>query len=233
MKNKLISLSLLLALCFLAPVAAAAPTMYLIPDSTIAFRDSLFTLYLLADASTVNLKAYSVEINFDRNIISADSASVVEGALLATPGDPTFFWVGFSPDSATLYVDGAILGDGATVTGTGILATITFKTVGFGTSDINFISVRARDGDNNSLIFGNVDAWIKVCQFVGDVNADNRLNISDAVYLINWIFASGPYPIPDPGVGDVNCDSTTTISDVVYIINYIFASGAPPCGPCY
>lgn len=233
MNKKLITLFVLVLLTAVAPVVSAAPTMYLIPDSTTVFRDSSFVIYLFADAASLNLKAYSVEITFDRSIIRTDSVHVDEGAFLSSATLPTFFWSGFSPDSATLYIDGAILGDGVTVTGNGVLAAITFSTIGFGLSDIELISVRARDGSDNPLSFGVENGWVRVCQFVGDVNADNRIDISDAVYLINWIFANGPYPIPNAGVGDVNCDSMTNISDVVYIINYIFASGPAPCGPCY
>jgi hypothetical protein len=229
-------MTILLALGFLAgaaPVQSANPAFYLVPDSTIVFRDSLVSLTMPTDAASVNLKAYSVEIVFNRSVIRTDEISVVEGPLLATAGQPTFFWVGFSADSSRLYIDGAILGDGITVSGPGNLATLTFHTIGFGETEVAFAAIRARDANNAPLLYDGVDAWIKVCQFVGDVNADNRINISDCVYLIRWIFAGGPAPIPDPPVGDVNCGGTTNISDVVYIINYIFAGGPAPCGPCY
>ncbi len=68
-------------------------------------------------------------------------------------------------------------------------------------------------------------------QFVpGDANGDALVSISDAVYLINYIFAGGPAPDPLES-GDANCDSQVSISDAVYIINYIFAGGPAPCAP--
>ena len=62
----------------------------------------------------------------------------------------------------------------------------------------------------------------------GDANHSGSISISDAVYLIAYIFAGGP--APDPlAAGDANCNGTITISDVVYLINYIFAGGPAPC----
>ena len=62
----------------------------------------------------------------------------------------------------------------------------------------------------------------------GDANNDEAINIADAVWIINYIFAGG-LP-PDPlDAGDTNCDDTCNIADAVWIINYIFAGGYPPC----
>ncbi|MGB5105403.1 MAG: FG-GAP-like repeat-containing protein [Candidatus Zixiibacteriota bacterium] len=56
---------------------------------------------------------------------------------------------------------------------------------------------------------------------LGDCNDDKKVNISDAVFLLNYIFAGGP--APDPRLrGDINGDSLVNISDVVRIINYLF-----------
>ena len=62
----------------------------------------------------------------------------------------------------------------------------------------------------------------------GDVNGDGALNISDAVYIINYIFASGNPP-EEYAAADVNCDETVNVSDAVWIINYIFVGGNQPC----
>ncbi len=62
----------------------------------------------------------------------------------------------------------------------------------------------------------------------GNVDGDQSLDISDAVYLISYIFASGPPPQPLLS-GDVDCTGSVDISDVVLIITYIFGGGSPPC----
>lgn len=62
----------------------------------------------------------------------------------------------------------------------------------------------------------------------GDANADGVANITDAVYLIQYIFGGGPAPVPLSS-GDVNCDGVANITDAVYLIQYIFTGGPPPC----
>ncbi len=64
--------------------------------------------------------------------------------------------------------------------------------------------------------------------FRGDANGDGVINAADVVYLINYLFISGPEPIPMEA-GDVNCDGLINASDVVYLINYLFIGGPPPC----
>ncbi len=61
----------------------------------------------------------------------------------------------------------------------------------------------------------------------GDANGDWTIDVGDPVFLINFIFKSGP--APDPlDVGDANCDGYIDVGDVVHLINFIFKSGPPP-----
>lgn len=63
---------------------------------------------------------------------------------------------------------------------------------------------------------------------LGDADGSGQLNISDIVFLINFIFAQGP--APDPLVsGDMNCDGRINIGDAVRLVNYMFLSGLAPC----
>jgi hypothetical protein len=64
----------------------------------------------------------------------------------------------------------------------------------------------------------------------GNANGDGVINVSDAVYLVNYIFAGGAAPSPLCN-GDTNADKKVNISDAVYLINYIFAGGPGP-GAC-
>jgi len=64
----------------------------------------------------------------------------------------------------------------------------------------------------------------------GDANSDGEVNISDAMYILNYAFINGPAPVLDE-YGDVNCDDKVNVSDAVYIINYAFAGGYTPCDP--
>ncbi|MCJ7497313.1 MAG: dockerin type I domain-containing protein, partial [candidate division Zixibacteria bacterium] len=62
----------------------------------------------------------------------------------------------------------------------------------------------------------------------GDSNHDNLVNVSDVVFLINYLFKGGPEPYPLASA-DVNLDQKVTVSDVVYLINYLFKGGLEPC----
>ncbi len=65
----------------------------------------------------------------------------------------------------------------------------------------------------------------------GDADASGRIDIGDAVHMINYIFAGGVAPLDSAG-GDWDCSNRTDIGDAVYLINYIFAGGAAPCAAC-
>ena len=69
-----------------------------------------------------------------------------------------------------------------------------------------------------------VSLYIYIC---GDANGNEEVSISDAVYLVNYLFNNDPAPQPREA-GDANCDGEVTIADVVYIINYLFRNGPPP-----
>lgn len=62
-------------------------------------------------------------------------------------------------------------------------------------------------------------------------DADNNMiwTISDAVYLITYIFGGGPAPL-HVCLGDADGSKVPTISDAVYLITYIFGGGPAPSG---
>jgi hypothetical protein len=69
------------------------------------------------------------------------------------------------------------------------------------------------------------------CYVCGDADASTNVDISDAVYLIQYIFQGGPEPIPLLA-GDSDCSNGVDISDAVYLIQYIFQGGPVPCNGC-
>ncbi len=80
------------------------------------------------------------------------------------------------------------------------------------------------DFDDN----GVGDACDREC---GDANNDGAVDIADAVYLVNYIFKSGPPPDPTC-YGKTDGFDDIDISDVVYLINYIFKGGNAPVEDC-
>ena len=64
----------------------------------------------------------------------------------------------------------------------------------------------------------------------GDANGDGKYTVSDAVFLVNFLFKGGKAPVP-LGAGDANCSSDATVADIVYLVNYLFKGGPKPCIP--
>jgi len=63
----------------------------------------------------------------------------------------------------------------------------------------------------------------------GDPNYDKIIDISDIVYLLNYLFKSGPVPYPKLA-GDATCDGIVDVGDIIFLINYLFKGGpAPHC----
>ncbi len=67
-----------------------------------------------------------------------------------------------------------------------------------------------------------------ICFTCGDCDNSGAVDIDDVVYLITYIFASGPPPDPLES-GDADWSGAVDIDDVVFLITYIFAGGPPPC----
>jgi hypothetical protein len=65
----------------------------------------------------------------------------------------------------------------------------------------------------------------------GDTDGSGRVDLSDAVFLIAFIFGEGAAPNPLV-VADVDCSGLVDISDAVYLVAFIFGEGAAPCSGC-
>ncbi|MCP4566620.1 MAG: hypothetical protein GY841_03445 [FCB group bacterium] len=65
----------------------------------------------------------------------------------------------------------------------------------------------------------------------GDANGDGSINVGDAVFVINYVFKSGPPSAPLCSA-NTNGDSSVNVGDAVYLINYVFKNGPPAVIPC-
>ncbi len=103
------------------------------------------------------------------------------------------------------------------------------------------------DGSNETVVIANASVpppdqvdtvtYEVLLYLRGDANSDGKKTVSDAVFLINYLFKGGPAPSPLL-LGDGNCCHegkedcqavSVSVSDVVYLINYLFKGGPPPC----
>ena len=80
-------------------------------------------------------------------------------------------------------------------------------------------------GQTASATYTYAEGW----DFInGDANADQDVNVGDAVFIINYVFNGGPAPQPLLS-GHANCSGDVNVGDAVYLINYIFKGGLAPC----
>ncbi len=64
----------------------------------------------------------------------------------------------------------------------------------------------------------------------GDVNNDHNVNIADAQFVLNYLFARGASPVCLDSA-DVNDNGIIEIGDAVYLLNYLFSGGKEPPEP--
>jgi hypothetical protein len=64
----------------------------------------------------------------------------------------------------------------------------------------------------------------------GDSNADGMINITDGIFVLNYLFLGGPTP-PCLEAANPNDDSALNITDGIYILNFLFLGGPAPTEP--
>lgn len=64
----------------------------------------------------------------------------------------------------------------------------------------------------------------------GDASADGSLNLSDGMFLLNFLFGQGPSPACRDAA-DTDDEGTIAISDAIGVFNYLFSGETPPPSP--
>lgn len=176
-----------------------------------------FTAEATDETPTTAVKTFVFSLNPAVEVTTTSLADGTEGEeyssqLEAVGGTGALTWSDLNDDLSTV---GLTLSESGLLSGTPTTdGEVTFTAVA---TD----AVGAEDQQELTLQF-------ETAYICGDPNADELANITDAVYLISFIFNAGPEPDPFES-GDANCDELVNITDAVYLISYIFNSGAPPC----
>lgn len=87
------------------------------------------------------------------------------------------------------------------------------------------LSVRSQDPE----VTGNFSISVSEMEEVeifsrGDANADSQVDLSDAVFLLNFLFLGAGNPLC-PDAADINDDGGLNLSDAVYLLNRLFLGG--------
>ena len=64
----------------------------------------------------------------------------------------------------------------------------------------------------------------------GDANGNGSVDLSDALYITEYLFSGGPAP-PCMNQADANNSGTVDQSDTIYLLNWLFDGGAAPPYP--
>ena len=94
-------------------------------------------------------------------------------------------------------------------------------------------SINSIDENNsrNQLIINSIKLLIKPTQpECGNINNDSGIDISDLIFLVDYMFLEGPAPEPS-WIANVNGKDCIDIADLVYLVDYMFTGGPEPL-PC-
>ena len=96
---------------------------------------------------------------------------------------------------------------------------------------IELVTIPILDSANINIINGSLTVLLSFA--CGNINGslDGQIDIADLVYLVGFMFQSGPDPIPYEA-GNVDCAGLIDISDLVYMVGFMFQGGPVPCAAC-
>jgi len=91
----------------------------------------------------------------------------------------------------------------------------------------SFVSDDQYPYDGEGFYIDDVKVGPIITTIPGDITGDEKVDIADVLFLINYLFQQGPSFVPLE-IADVNCDDAVDIADLVYLINYLFMEGPLP-----
>ncbi len=215
-------------------IFATADTVYGDPSTLIpaVVSDSFpLPVYL---KNTIPLKSFMLV--FGWNVATGSPALTFKSTSIAGTRAQNFDTAivrGYSPSSrkvAIEFIASMTAGSTELPAGDGLVGNLWFTSTGCGTLVMDTTELWGNYYGAKSRFVDYVPAFKTINIQValrGDANGDGFVNAGDPVYLVNYVFKSGP-PLPSLYNGDANADGTANVADAVYLISYIFKGGPPP-----
>jgi M6 family metalloprotease-like protein len=177
-------------------------------------HDSLGAYYMRINSGLPTYPHYTVAVEDAGYNPSRDAWSNPEGFVT----DSAQWWYPYETRKGALFSDD--------VDGQNLFGPTTYPSSD-GYYDYTGIEVRV-----DSIVDDKLYAYVYVPGgfLLGDANGDETINLSDAIYLLNYLFKNDSPPDPMEA-GDANCDENVNLSDAIYLLNYLFKGGNPP--GCY
>ena len=139
------------------PPAGTEAVLYLEPANLTITPSKDFTVELM-NTSVTNLKAYSVTLSYDPELIRLNE--VTEGSFFSSEGE-TFFYRDIDNQEGSVLIDCAILGRDISVSGGGTLANLSFTCLKAGSTSIAFEFTDTRDTYNKAIVATKKNAVVK------------------------------------------------------------------------
>jgi autotransporter adhesin len=107
------------------------------------------TQLVLKASSVEDFKGYSVTFSYDPALLQV--TEITEGDFLASHGE-TFFYQDINEQAGTIQIDCALLGKDLSVSGTGILANLSFTSQKSGSAGLIFSQMKVRNVENQEMV---------------------------------------------------------------------------------
>jgi hypothetical protein len=235
--NKLL-LAPILVLMLTVNAAGQSSWIWVAPDEVISQSERTIEFAIETAPSLEGVKAIHLDIDFDPAIVSPILDQVALGSIFAPDDTITFIDVYLTPDGGRLSIDIAVLTDSVTVDGPGSVVVFPMVTDANGITILTISTVDVRDRFGNPIpVQVLLDGWVKVCQFVGDVNASNNIDVTDVTYLVSYLWEGGPAPAPMLS-GDTDCSGEpdfpgpVNVADLTTLVAYLWQGGTL-CAECF
>jgi hypothetical protein len=148
MKKYLINSVIVFAFLFIVPFVAHAATLDFDPDSTTVAPNGTFTVDVDLEAGTDQVASTDIYVLYDDTILEVQQVTAGSFFPLVQPN---------TEEKGRLYIAGTVTSQGDYKTGTGTVATISFKAIGEGSTNMSFDCDTAVD-DKSEIIQNDTSA---------------------------------------------------------------------------
>lgn len=220
MKRLLLPLFAVCTFLLSAPYfAAQAATMSFDPVSYSSPLESTFNVKLTIDTEGESVTSADAVILYDGSILQV--VNIVEGDLGQNPFFPDFF-KNVSP--AEIYIGASVIDPIDTRTGTGILATITFKGIQAGITNVRFDCTAGRTSDTNiSKNDKNATDIVNCASLTPGTYTIGAGNPPTSTPVVGGPIVPTSTPVPIPTTGSF--ETTTAIFGTGIILLLVAVSG--------
>jgi hypothetical protein len=247
------TLQLLLSVMVLVLLGGAAHAQHnrlmYTPSLSVVEPGDTFEVHLALDSTVSDVMVYLAHIKFDSTVIRLIDAWPDSAWYTLSQADSQYFLWEFETTEDTVTGDSTwfyrvfdIIWSGipkVTIDGYAEISTLQFEALAHGASYLYFDTTVVKNPQDSIVVTEVGNGLVYVCPlppgytFASDVNGDGTgPDVSDLVYLVTYMFAGGPAPVPIVLSADVNCDITVDVSDLVYLVTYMFQGGPAPCNHC-